>query len=273
MLEHTKLSPMLETAIVAARLGGQHAMEKMSYTKISVKNENEIVTETDSQSQQIIIERIKQTYPDHGFIGEEGSEGNIFKQSPRTSEPFWWVIDPIDGTNNFASGIPVFTVSVALVYEGKPVVGVVFEPATESMFTATERTESQLNGRKISASRKKLDKFTHIGLDNHFDEKIPSWVQDIMLKARFRNLGTTALHLVYVANGGFAATIINTPKLWDIAAGALLVESAGGVFTNWEGNPIFPVKPEDYNGEEIQSIASNKKLHPQLLEIINSETD
>jgi myo-inositol-1(or 4)-monophosphatase len=270
MLEHTKLSPMLETAVVAARLAGQHAMEKMNYTRISIKNENEIVTETDSQAQKIIIDRIKQSYPDHGFIGEEGSEGCIFKQAPHSEESFWWVIDPIDGTNNFASGIPEFTVSIGLIYEGKPIVGVVFQPATELMFTATENAQSQLNGRKISSNKKKLDQFTHIGLDNHFEKEVPAWTQDIMMNARFRNLGTTALHLAYVANGGFAATIINTPKLWDIAAGALLVESAGAVFTDWKGEKIFPVAPEDYNGEKIQSLASNKKLHPKLLEMINS---
>jgi myo-inositol-1(or 4)-monophosphatase len=268
-LKHTVLSQMLETAVVAARLGGQHAAEKMNYSKISIKNGNEIVTETDSQSQQIIIDRIKQNYSDHGFIGEEGSEGNIFKQAPRTSESFWWIIDPIDGTNNFASGIPVFTVSIALLYEGKPIVGVVFDPIADSMFTATSDSQAQLNGRNISVNEKTIDRFTEIGLDNHFDKGIPEWAETIMTETRFRNFGTTALHLAYVASGGFAANVINTPKLWDIAAGGLLVESAGGVFSDWQGKPIFPVNPEDYKGEQIASLAGNKKLHPKLIEMIN----
>ncbi len=102
-LEQLDLREMLETAIIAARLAGQRAMEELDFLKISVKNDSELVTQADAQCQQIIVDRIKETYPDHGFIAEEGNGGKLFKQPPRADKPIWWVIDPIDGTNNFAA--------------------------------------------------------------------------------------------------------------------------------------------------------------------------
>src|SRR4030065_544936 len=122
VLEQSDLSMMLETAIVAARLSGQHAMEELIFSKVSIKNNSELVTQADAQCQQIIINRIKETYPDHGFIAEEGSEGRIFKQPPR-GEHIWWVIDRIDGTNNYAPRMPIFAVSIAVMHKGEPIAG------------------------------------------------------------------------------------------------------------------------------------------------------
>ncbi|GAG94707.1 unnamed protein product, partial [marine sediment metagenome] len=111
---------MLETAIVAARLAGQRAMEEINFIKASLKTSSELVTRTDARCQKIIVDRIKENYPDHGFLAEEGDKGGIFKQPPRGAEHLWWVIDPIDGTNNFAHRMLLFTISVAVMYEGKP---------------------------------------------------------------------------------------------------------------------------------------------------------
>jgi myo-inositol-1(or 4)-monophosphatase len=271
-LKQNDLSRMLETATVAARLAGQRAMEEISFIKASVKNATELVTQTDIRCQKIIIERIKENYPDHGFIAEEGDQGKIFKQSPRGSESLWWAIDPIDGTNNFVHQIPLFAVSVAALHEGKPIVGVIFEPATDSMFTAVKGREAQLNGRRITVSEETMDEFSSVGLDSHFDcpGDIPNWACQIIKKTRFRNLGTTALQIAYVAKGGMVATIVNTPKLWDIAAGAVIVESAGGVLTNWKGEQIFPIDMDSYEGGIFPVIVANKKVHPQIVEMTNS---
>jgi myo-inositol-1(or 4)-monophosphatase len=271
-LEQKDLSRMLETATVAARLAGQRAMEEISFVKASVKNATELVTQTDARCQQIIIERIKENHTDHGFVAEEGEQGKIFKQSPRGTEPIWWAIDPIDGTNNFAHQMPLFTVSIAALHEGKPVVGVIFDPATDSMFTAVIGREAQLNGRRIIVSEETMDEFSSIGFDSHFkfSDGIPNWACQIIKKTRFRNLGTTALQIAYVAKGGMIATIVNTPKLWDIAAGAVIVESAGGVLTNWKGEQIFPVDMDNYEGGIFPVIVANKKVHSQVVEIINS---
>jgi myo-inositol-1(or 4)-monophosphatase len=271
VLEQRSLSRMLETGIVAARLAGQRAMEEINFIKASIKsNKSEMVTETDARCQQIIVDRIKETYPDHGFIAEEGGKEKIFKQPPRGAEHLWWVIDPLDGTNNFAHRMLFFTISIAVMYEGEPIVGVIFEPATESMFTAVKGREAQLNGRRITAGKEKMDKFSSVGLDSHFDNKVPGWSCEIMLRTRFRNLGSTALQLAYVAKGGLIATIHSCPKLWDMAAGALIAETAGAVVSNWQGDKIFPVDLDGYEGQEFQVLIANKKVHAELLGLLKS---
>ena len=234
VLEQRDLRSMLETAIVAARLAGQRAMEEINYIKASVKNSTELVTEADRRCQDIIINRIKEDYPDHGFVAEEGEEGKIFRQVPRGKDAFWWIIDPIDGTNNFAHRMLFFTVSIAVMHEGEPIVGVIFEPATDSMYTAVKGADAQLDGRRITASEEAMDKFASVGLESHFEDGAPGWACELMTRTRFRNLGTTALQLAYVAKGSMVATIANTPKLWDIAAGVVINESAGSAITNWQ---------------------------------------
>ncbi len=268
VLEQRHLSRLLETAIVAARLAGQRAMEEIHFIKTSIKNDSELVTQADTRCQKIIIDRIKENYSDHGFIAEEGNEGKIFKQPPRGDEQTWWVIDPIDGTNNFAHRILFFSVSIAVMHEGKPIVGVVFEPATDSMFTAVKGGEAQLNGRRIAASEENIDRFSSIGLESHFENGVPDWVIEIIQRTRFRNLGTTAIQLAYVAKGSFVATIVNTPKLWDIAAGALIAETAGALITDWQGKKVFPVDLDSYDGQKFRLIAANKKVHPQIIEML-----
>jgi myo-inositol-1(or 4)-monophosphatase len=269
-LEHKDLSAMLETAIVAARLAGQRAMEEINFVKASVKNATELVTQTDGRCQKIIIERIKESYPDHGFIAEEGDEGKIFKQPPRGGETLWWVIDPIDGTTNFVHGMPYFTTSIAVMEAGESIVGVIFEPATDSMFTAIKGGEAQLNGRRIIASKEDMNKFSSIGLDSHFGDVVPNWVCEIMKRTRFRNLGTTALQIAYVAKGSLIATIAFDPKLWDIAAGVIIAQTAGAVVTDWQGGKIFPINLDSYEGGEFRTIAANKKTHAQLLQLLRS---
>jgi len=269
-LEQRDLSRMLETAIVAARLAGQRAMEEINFIKASVKKGRELVTEADTRCQQIIVERIKETYPDHGFIAEEGLEGKIFKQPPRGIEPLWWVIDPIDGTNNFAHRMPFFTVSIAAMYEGEPIVGVVFEPATDSMFTAIKGGYAQLNSRRITASEEAMDEFSSMGLDSHFDDGVPGWACEIIQRTRFRNFGTTALQFAYVPKGSLIATIVSHPKLWDIAAGSLIAETAGAIVSDRQGGKIFPIDLDSYEGEELQVMTANKKVHVELLKLLKS---
>lgn len=267
-LERKDLSEMLETAIVAARLAGQHAMEQMSYIKAVKKSEGELVTQADAECQKIIIQRIRETYPDHGFIAEEGERGKMFKRAPLGEPAIWWAVDPIDGTNNYAHGMPVFAVSVAALYEGEPVVGVIFQPASDSMFMAIKGGEAQLDGRRIFASAEEIGPLTSVGLDSHFEGTLPPWVCDIIRQSRFRNFGTTALHLAYVARGGMVAALMCTPKLWDIAAGTVIAQAAGAVVTDWNGGRIFPLDLDKYEGQTFRMVAANKRTHPELLQKI-----
>jgi myo-inositol-1(or 4)-monophosphatase len=269
-LEQKDLSQMLETAVVAARLAGQHAMEGMNYVKAVRKNESELVTQADAECQRIIIRQIRETYPDHGFIAEEGEKGRLFKRAPLGEPTIWWAIDPIDGTNNFAHGMPIFTVSVAALFEGEPVVGVIFQPATDSMFTAVKGGVAQLDGRHIVAGEEQIGPFTSVGLDSHFEGDLPPWACEIIKGSRFRNLGTTALQMAYVARGGLVATVASTPKLWDIAAGVVIAEAAGAITTDWKGDKLFPIDLDRYDGEPFQILTANRKAHPKLIEWMNA---
>ncbi len=269
-LEQQTLSQIVETATVAARLAGQRAMEEIDYVKATLKNETELVTEADRHCQQIIVERIRESFPDHGFIGEEGEGGRVFKRAPRGEPEIWWVIDPIDGTNNFAHGIPIFAVSIGVLYQGRPIAGVVYAPGTESMFTAVHGGEAQLNGRRIQTGSDEITALSSIGLDSHFGDPLPSWVTQVIHQSRFRNLGTTALQLAYVATGGLVGTVVCTPKLWDIAAGVLIAEAAGAVATHWTGEPLFPIDLESYEGQPFDVLVANPKTHATLMEWIGA---
>ncbi len=259
---------MLETAVEAARLAGRRAMKELNHVKVSLKSDNELVTQADARCQKIIMDRIGEDYPDHGFIAEEGDGGKMFKLAPRGREPVWWVIDPIDGTNNFAHNMLFFAVSIGVMCEGEPIVGVIFEPATDSMFSAVKGGKAKLNGKRIGAGDEAIGRFASVGLESHFDNGVPDWTCELMQRTRFRNLGSTALQLVYVAKGGMVATIASTPKLWDIAAGALIAEEAGALVTDWQGGRVFPIDEDTYDGRRFQIITANRKVHPEIVKLL-----
>ncbi len=265
-----KLNSMLETAIEAARLAGIETLKAQSNIQISIKNQSEVVTDADKRCQQIIIDKISACFPEDGFIAEEGTEGKIFKQQPKNTEKIWWVIDPIDGTNNFVNQMPFFSISIAAMKDGFPIVGVVFEPANNSMFTAVKDGQAGLNDTPIIAKAEPLGQFSSVALDSYFDKHVAAWANKIMQITKFRNLGSTAMHLAYVAKGSLAAAIFSHSKLWDIAAGALIAQTAGAIISDWKGNPVFPVDLDNYNGERFRVAAANKKSHSEIIRLINT---
>ena len=268
-LSHMELGQMLEAAVVAARLAGQRAMEEQRYITRSIKNGNELVTQADPICQKLIIDQLRQDYPDHGFLAEEGSGGKLMKLAPRSDQAIWWVIDPIDGTNNFACGLLCFSVSIAAFYQGRPVAAVIFDPATESMFTAIQDGDTQLNGTRIQVNSETLTPFAEFGIDSHIDPRTENGVRSMMAQARIRCLGSTALHLAYVAKGAFIGAVTTVSKLWDIAAGILLIEQAGGRLTDLDGNPLAAVDLDNYDGKPIPVLAANVKTQSDLLKVFN----
>jgi myo-inositol-1(or 4)-monophosphatase len=269
-LDHKDLSYLLEVAVVAARLAGQHAMEKINYVKSSPKSGFELVTDADIRCQQIIIHTIKQNFNDHGFLAEEGGGNKIFKQPGRGGDDIWWAIDPIDGTNNYAHGILNFAVSIACLQNGVPVLGVIFDPAADSMFTAVKDGQPQFNNIRMDAGQNDISMFEAVGVESLFADGFPCWIAKLSTMLRCRSLGTTAMHLAYVAKGSFVATIVEKPKLWDIAAGAFLVETAGGIVTDWQGKTLWPIDVNNYDGGPIKTLAANKQVHKKMIEILNS---
>lgn len=270
LVEQKDLQKILEVATAAARLAGAQALKDINSSKASIKNNNELVTQTDPLCQKIIIDYVKEHFPDHGFIGEEGDGGKLFKQPPRGTEPFWWVIDPIDGTNNFVHRIPSFSVSIGVLYQGRPIVGVIFDPNTNSMFTAIQHGQAQYNSTKITVSNDPINEFGSVAIDSNLQGSLPAGIAQIMLRTRFRNMGSTALHLAYVATGGLVGAIVVCPKLWDIAAGAIIVEQAGGVITGWDGRNLFPFDLDNYDGKPIKTLAANQNVHAEMVRLLKT---
>ncbi len=119
-------------------------------------------------------------------------------------------------------------------------------------------------------SQEEMSLLTSIGLDSHFGDQLPAGMGEIMRRTRFRNFGSTALQLAYVAGGGLAGTVVCKPRLWDIAAGVILVQAAGGIVTDWRGDALFPVDLEHYEGEPFPSLAANEKVLPRLIELMRA---
>ncbi|MFC1763766.1 inositol monophosphatase family protein [Planctomycetota bacterium] len=276
MIDPAQLEAMLKTSIGAARQAGDYALRHVSEARISIKSGTtgeELVTQIDKRCQEIIIDIIHERYPDHGFIGEEGELGKIFKRPPADPDSVWWVIDPIDGTNNFARGLEIFAVSIGAMHQGRPVAGVIYCPSMDALFTGIQNGAALLNGQPIEASTDEISHFTSVGLDGHQGETMPSWFVTLMKRSRFRNLGSAALHIAYVANGAMVATVIGLPKLWDIAAGAIIAERAGARITNWQGEDLWPMNLEDYQGEKICCIVANAKAHPEIVALTRESTN
>jgi myo-inositol-1(or 4)-monophosphatase len=186
--DNKNLSRFLEVAVAAAHQAGRLALDDIDSVKTHEKSPTELVTDADPKCQKIIIDAIAQNFPRHGFVAEEGNDGKLFKQSPQ-GEDFWWVIDPIDGTNNFSQRVMSFAVSIGLIHHGRPVLGVIFDPSTDSMFTAAGDLPPRYNGTNISVSDKDIQFFQTIGIESIFIEGVPSWITYLMKTLRHRGRG------------------------------------------------------------------------------------
>lgn len=243
---------MLKTAIEAAREAGM-------FLKAHVGNARQVerkfgqatnlVTEIDKGAEEIIISRLKSKFPDHDFLGEEsGSHAAV--------SDYKWVIDPLDGTTNFTHGLPIFSVSIALEHRGDLVVGVIYDPNLDELYTAERGKGAFLNGSRIRVS--KTDRLIESLLVTGFpydirdnpDQAVEHFRDFLMEAQAVRRLGSAALDLCYVAAGrmdGFWEVKLNP---WDMAAGVLLIQEAGGKWTDFQGNPstIYTQKMLSTNG-------------------------
>jgi len=224
----------------------------------------DIVTTADTTSERFIVERVTSLVPDAAVLAEEGG-GTIHQ------EGLTWIIDPLDGTTNFAHGFPWFSVSIALVKGVIPQVGVIYHPITRELFTAIRGNGALCNGKPIHSSHVKLLRhgllttgfyyFKGEELKRQIDvfEQVHQAVQTV------RRPGSAAMDLAYVAGGFFDAFWEKGLSPWDIAAGILLVEEAGGTVTDYAGTPATVVSKE--------IAASNGQLHDELLALLIYPTD
>ncbi len=224
----------------------------------------DLVTEFDRRAEEIIVSLIRKSFPEHSILTEEGSV------HPTDTSPYQWIIDPIDGTTNFAHGFPFFAVSIALYHRDEALLGVVYNPIHNELFVGEAGQGAQLNGRLIRVSRTETLQESLVMTGFPYDERlIPkhlAWWERFARKTQtLRRLGSSALALAYLAAGRADGYWELDLKPWDMAAAVLLVREAGGKVTDLQGNAF------DLSGGEV--LATNGKIHDAMIQILRGERE
>lgn len=258
------MHPMLITAVKAARHAGSIIMRgarDLDRLTITRKGDNDFVSEIDHAAERVIVETLLEAYPTHGILAEEGSGKG------RESDPdFLWIIDPLDGTTNFLHGLPQYCVSIALKHRGKITQAVIYDPVHNDLFTATRGRGAFLNDRRLRVSRRDELKDALIGTGfpfrekRHLDNYLAMMKALIERTAGLRRPGSAALDLAYVAAGYYDGFWELGLAPWDIAAGSLLVQEAGGLVGDLEGNEAYL--------ESGQVLAATPKVFPKMLQVL-----
>lgn len=251
----------LETAVRAARAAGKLQKERLwTEHQIGYKGETDLVTEVDKACEAMIVDMLRADFPDHDFLAEENDY-------PVASARCKWIIDPLDGTTNYAHGFPWFCVSIALEVDGMVQAGVIYHPMMDELFTAVKGEGAQVNGRPLAVSVREPLKGCLVATGFPYDR---TWINennfdnfmDFQMSARaVRRAGAAALDLAYVAAGRLDGYWECKLKPWDVAAGQLLVLEAGGTVTNH--------LLEDYSVYDHRILASNGRIHQEMAAILH----
>jgi myo-inositol-1(or 4)-monophosphatase len=253
---------MLQLAVDAALEAGRFLkinIGKIKQIDHKQGEERNLVTEIDTKAEQLIIEKIRKRYPSHDFLGEESG-------SHKTVSDYKWIIDPLDGTTNFTHGLPIFCTSIALEYKGEVLLGAIYDPNSDELFTAEKGKGAYLNNRRIrvSQARRLMESLIVTGFPYDIKENPYNAVEHfshfLMECQAVRRLGSAALDLSYVACGRFDGFWEVTLNPWDMAAGVLFVQEAGGKFTNFKGFPSDIYTPN--------VLTSNGIIHDQMVKVL-----
>ncbi|QLF94608.1 inositol monophosphatase [Pseudomonas sp. ABC1] len=261
------MQPMLNIALRAARSAGEliiRSTERLDVVSINEKDARDYVTDIDRAAEQTIVAALRKAFPNHSILGEEG--GQI--EGKGDGADYQWVIDPLDGTTNFIHGVPHYAVSIACKYRGRLEHAVVLDPVRQEEFTASRGRGAALNGRRIRVgSRKSLEgaligtgfPFRDSQLDD-LDNYLNMFRSLVGQTAGLRRAGAASLDLAYVAAGRFDAFWEFGLSEWDMAAGALLIQEAGGLVSDFSGGHEFL--------EKGQVVAGNAKCFKAILTTI-----
>jgi myo-inositol-1(or 4)-monophosphatase len=255
------MQALLNTAVKAARKGGETALRYLQHVhqlKVHTKQHNEFVTKVDLEAEAAIIESIRERYPDHAFLAEEGGQ--------QGDGEYVWVIDPLDGTTNFIHGFPVFAVSIALRIKGRLTIAVIYDPNRQEIFTAIRGQGAQVDGHRIRVSNRRDLRDTLIGTGFPYRSKENIQTYTKMLAsvlentAGIRRPGAAALDLAYVAAGRLDGFWEFGLQEWDIAAGSLIVREAGGLISELQGEGDY------FRSGNI--VVGNPKIHDALRKLL-----
>jgi myo-inositol-1(or 4)-monophosphatase len=223
--------------------------------KIEYKGDADLVTAADRASEKLIMGKLRELWPAHELVGEEGTRDNTGTSDYR------WFVDPLDGTTNFAHGYPVFCVSIGLEYRKELVAGVIYDPTRDELFSAAKGSGATLNGKPIHVSKTKTlsESILATGFPSHKRHKNPNihFYHQITLRSHgIRRAGSAALDLAYVASGRYEGFWEFNLNPWDTSAGVVLVREAGGLVTKFDGS--------DFNIDSRELLSSNGLLHEEL---------
>ncbi len=255
------MHPALNIAIKAARQAGNvitRAFGRIEDIKVTTKGNNDFVTEIDQRAEATIIQVIRQAYPEHAILAEEGgaTDGN----------DYCWIIDPLDGTTNFVHGFPQFAVSIALRHRDRIEQAVIYDPISQELFTATRGCGAYCNQRRMRVSSAKGLTGTLLGTGfpfrdyQYLDEYLACFKALLLKTSGIRRPGAAALDLAYVAAGRLDGFWEIGLKPWDMAAGVLLIREAGGLVSDFSGG-------EDYL-ERGQIVAGTPRVFQEILQEI-----
>lgn len=256
---------MLKNVLLQAATAGANTVKEFFDRPYTISNKegiNNLVTEADHASEKVIIDIIKKNFPGHSILSEEVGEITM-------DSSYKWIIDPIDGTVNFANGIPICCVSIALEHEHKMILGAVFNPFMNEFYVAERGKGATLNDKTILVSSKTevlksclVTGFPYTYLD-HPNGPLEVFSRLIRKGIPVRRLGSAAIDLCWVAAGRFDGFYEHKLAAWDSSAGFLMVEEAGGRVTDFEGAPYSPYQP--------QILATNGRIHDELLSWVRNE--
>jgi myo-inositol-1(or 4)-monophosphatase len=255
------MTSRLDFALDIARRAGELLRNGYSHAgNVRYKGPIDPVTEYDLRSEAMIREAIHRAFPPDSVVGEEGGISGAGDGR--------WVVDPLDGTVNFAHAIPIFSVTLAYLQGGRPVLGVTYDPMRDEMFHATAGNGAWLNGQRLQVSAcEQLDRGLLVtgfpyGIRSEPNNNLGHYAAFAIRSLGVRRLGSASLDLAYVAAGRFDGYWEFAIEAWDVAAGMLLVEEAGGRVTRADGRPD-PLQPP------VSIVASNARLHPAMLAVLN----
>ncbi len=255
------MHPLLNIATRAARNAGKiitRSMNKLESLEVTTKSQNDFVSEVDFQAEQAIIETIRKAYPDHGIMAEESGI--------HPGDEYQWIIDPLDGTTNYLHGFPQFAVSIGIKHRDRLSYGVVYDPLREELFTAARGEGAQLNSKRIRVSKRQSLDGALLGTgfpfreQRYLDAYLKTFAALVGQTAGIRRPGSAALDLAYVAAGrtdGFWEFGLSP---WDMAAGVVLIQEAGGLVGDFAGDNNYLDKGN--------VVAGNPKVFKAILQAI-----
>lgn len=260
------MSLFLKPAVRAAKTAGQiHRKHYGRVRNIRFKSKNKLnlVTEVDQQCEKAVLALLKKDFPAHNFWGEESGQ-------EKNQSEFTWLVDPLDGTTNYAHAYPFFCCSIALVQNGRPVMGVIYDALRDECFMAEKGRGAFLNGTRLRVSTTQtLDEslvstgFAYAVRETHYN--LDNFRQFVLRAQGVRRDGSAAMNLAYVAAGRFDGFWERGIQAWDMAAGVLMVAEAGGKVTDITGKP-FDLMAEN-------ALASNGKIHGRIFSILKNGKD